>query len=98
MEAPPGEPSSSSFLCRVAFVDADTGTAIGGDGTILRTTDGGATWILQSRHFYRYLEGIALTDANTGTVVGYSCGQDCRSLILRATDGGDAWREQQVAF
>src|SRR6266849_268151 len=34
-------------LMAVSFVDANTGTAVGEYGTILRTTDGGATWTLQ---------------------------------------------------
>jgi hypothetical protein len=35
-------------LIAVSFVDANTGTAVGEYGTILRTTDGGATWTLQT--------------------------------------------------
>ena len=32
-------------LCGVSFTDANTGTAVGGAGTILRTTNGGVTFI-----------------------------------------------------
>ena len=34
-------------LISVSFTDANTGTAVGPSGTILRTTDGGETWISQ---------------------------------------------------
>ncbi|MCK5618455.1 MAG: hypothetical protein KAJ17_03605, partial [Candidatus Krumholzibacteria bacterium] len=32
----------------VSFTDASTGTAVGDAGTILRTTNGGATWVGQT--------------------------------------------------
>jgi len=35
---------TTELLYGVFFTDANTGTAVGVRGTILRTTDGGATW------------------------------------------------------
>ena len=35
-------------LYAVAFVDTNNGTAVGGNGTILKTADGGNSWIIQS--------------------------------------------------
>ena len=35
-------------LSGVSFTDANTGTAVGDHGTILRTTNGGASWTAQS--------------------------------------------------
>ncbi|MCH7516832.1 MAG: hypothetical protein IIB08_06895, partial [Bacteroidetes bacterium] len=32
----------------VSFTDSDNGTAVGYNGTILRTTDGGTTWVSQN--------------------------------------------------
>jgi len=66
----------------VSFVDANTGTAVGDFGTILRTTDGGATWTLQISGTTNNLWGVSLVDANIGTVVGYY------GTILRTTTGG----------
>jgi photosystem II stability/assembly factor-like uncharacterized protein len=51
-------------------------------GTILRTTDGGATWTSQASGTNNPLFGVAFTDANTGTAVGDG------GTILRTTDGG----------
>ena len=74
----------------VFFTDAKTGTAVGGSSTILRTSDGGATWTVQQHpatNSSRYY-GVFFSDANTGTVVGGN------GAILRTTDGGDTWNVQ----
>src|SRR5712692_5127368 len=75
-------------LYAVSFVDANTGTAVGARGTILRTTDGGATWTPQMSGTTNYLVGVSFVDANTGTAVGG------RGTILRTTDGGATWTPQ----
>jgi hypothetical protein len=48
----------------VNFTDANTGTIVGANGTILRTTDGGTTWVDQTSNSTAYLYGISFTDAN----------------------------------
>ena len=83
-----GHASAHSWLYGVSFTDANNGTAVGVGGTILRTTDGGATWNLQSSGTSVVLSGVAFTDANTGAVVGDG------GLILRTTDGGATWNQQ----
>lgn len=75
-------------LFGVSFVDANVGTVVGFE-TILRTTDGGATWEEQYPGFGRQiLIDVSFTDANTGTAVGD------RGTILRTTDGGVTWVQQ----
>ena len=69
----------------VSFTDANTGTAVGYSGTILRTTDGGDTWNSQSTGSTVDLWDVCFTDGNTGTVVGDN------GTILRTTDGGTTW-------
>jgi hypothetical protein len=66
----------------VSFTDANTGTAVGDAGTIVRTTNGGTTWVAQTSGTGSFLFGVSFTDANTGTVVGGP------GIILRTTDGG----------
>jgi photosystem II stability/assembly factor-like uncharacterized protein len=66
----------------VSFVDANTGTAVGNYGTILRTRDGGVTWTPQTSGTTNPLYGVSFMDANTGTVVGGT------GTILRTTTGG----------
>jgi len=78
-------------LSEVFFTDNNTGTLIGLDGTILRTTNGGTTWVIQSTGTsgrQGYLNHVFLTDANTGTVVGLD------GSILHTTNGGATWTSQ----
>src|SRR6266850_3796219 len=72
-------------LYGVSFTDANTGTATGDNGTIIRTTDGGNTWVIQSSGTTNTLYGVSFTDVNNGTGVGAS------GTILRTTDGGNTW-------
>ena len=41
-------PPQSTEFYGVSFTDANTGTVVGRSGTILRTTDGGVTWVTQT--------------------------------------------------
>jgi photosystem II stability/assembly factor-like uncharacterized protein len=80
----------------MSFTDANTGTVVGDSGTILRTTNGGATWVAQSSRTTISLLGVSFTDASVGTVVGGdtdSLWQTC-SVILRTTNGGAMWAPQ----
>src|SRR5258708_22366735 len=82
-------------LRAVCFVDATTGTAVGDYGTILRTTDGGATWTLQTSGTTSIgLSGVSFVDANTGTAVGAPYPVGSFATILRTTDGGATWTPQ----
>jgi photosystem II stability/assembly factor-like uncharacterized protein len=75
-------------LLSVSFVDANTGTVVGTDGTILRTIDGGNTWTPQASGTTNDLRAVSFADANHGTAVGDL------GTILRTTDGGDTWTLQ----
>jgi hypothetical protein len=75
-------------LFGVSFTDANTGTAVGGYGTILRTTNGGTTWTIQSSGTSNHLSGVSFTDVNNGTAVG------TYGRILRTTNGGTTWTLQ----
>ncbi|RLC62361.1 MAG: hypothetical protein DRI01_07010, partial [Chloroflexi bacterium] len=54
----------------VAFVDANTGWAVGSKGTILHTADGGDHWIVQESATEKDLLGVSFIDASTGWIVG----------------------------
>jgi photosystem II stability/assembly factor-like uncharacterized protein len=71
-------------LQAVAVVDGKTVIAVGDLGTTVRSTDGGASWTLQSSGTTSWLLGVSFTDAETGTVVGWG------GTILRTTTGGQA--------
>ena len=57
-------------LTDVAFRDARHGWAVGHGGTILATTDGGATWNAQSSGAIQTLYAVAFPDAAHGWAVG----------------------------
>ena len=76
---------TTEWLMGVSFTDANNGTAVGGNGTILRTTDGGENWVSQTSGTNNILYGVSFTDANNGTAVGDSV------TIIRTIDGGGNW-------
>jgi len=57
-------------LWGVSFTDSNSGTVVGENGTILRTTDGGAHWITQASGTALNLRAVSFPDGNTGTAVG----------------------------
>jgi hypothetical protein len=76
-------------LRAVSFSDSQTGTVVGELGTILHTTDGGATWVPQTSGVTDTLLAVTFTDANNGTAVGQL------GVILRTSDGGNTWVRQE---
>ena len=80
-----------NWLYGVSFTDANIGMVVGDWGTILRTTNGGATWTSQPNPMSgvgNVLTSVSFTDANMGTAVGSG------GSILRTTDGGASWTSQ----
>src|SRR4029077_8786782 len=71
-----------------SFVDGNTGTVVGEYGTIVRTTDGGNSWTIQTSGTTQTLWAVSFTDANNGTAVGEA------GVILRTTDSGAHWASQ----
>ena len=79
----------------VSFTDVNNGTAVGYNGTILRTTNGGTNWISQTSGTTTTLFGVSFTDANTGTAVGGGFnGTNSEGIILRTINGGTNWTSQ----
>ena len=53
-----------------SFIDANTGTVVGYYGTIVRTTDAGNSWTIQTSGTTENLWAVSFTDANNGTAAG----------------------------
>jgi photosystem II stability/assembly factor-like uncharacterized protein len=71
------------------------GPSVDGYGTIIHTTDGGATWVRQGSAAQIpdvYLHGVRAIDAHNAWVVGDE--SDGYGVILRTTDGGTTWVRQ----
>ncbi len=75
-------------LMSVAFPELNFGFAVGRNGTIERTTDGGFRWINQFSGTANDLFGLHFADVKTGVAVG------ANGTILRTTDGGTLWSSQ----
>ena len=86
------------FGCAPGFndvdaVDANTAWAVaamsgyGGPGMILKTSDGGTNWVLQTTDT-QILRRVHAVDASTAWVVGDA------GVILKTTDGGTTWTKQ----
>jgi photosystem II stability/assembly factor-like uncharacterized protein len=83
-EIVPDFSGTSPDLRGVAFADAKSGWAVGLDGTIIQTPDGGVTWLLQDSTTNRDLYGVTFRNANSGWAVG-------QESILHTKDGGGKW-------
>jgi photosystem II stability/assembly factor-like uncharacterized protein len=79
---------TNATLWGVDFIDAMTGWAVGVDGTILHTIDGGKTWVHQASPSVSWLKKVIFIDKNTGWIVGYG------GTILHTKDGGQIWQKQ----
>ena len=78
------------FMRDICFVPGtdnlwQTGWAISYEGDIVKTTDGGDTWVEISQTISSSLAGISFADETTG----YIATLDYK--ILKSTDGGTTW-------
>lgn len=75
---------SNKPLYDVAMLSIDTVIVAGREGTLLRTTDGGASWtqtINSAKHFF----AVHFIDKQTGWVVGED------GIVRKTTNGGRKW-------
>ncbi|MHB1325013.1 MAG: YCF48-related protein [Thermoleophilia bacterium] len=88
-------------LRSLSFVNANTGWAAGDGGTILKTTDGGASWSAQIPSSNSCtgvtpygsgcnLKGVSFFDANNGWAVG------AFGTIWKTINGGTSWTAQSL--
>ena len=77
---------TTNHLHAVQFINSETGFVVG-VGTILKTTNGGANWILTSSG-YNSLNDVCFVNSNTGYIV-YSYSPE--GSILKTTNCGENW-------
>jgi photosystem II stability/assembly factor-like uncharacterized protein len=75
-------------LNEVSFFDELNGIAVGNEGSIIRTTDGGNIWAVVKSGTTNQLNAVCYLDQNTCIAVGES------GLILKSTDSGLLWKTQ----
>ncbi len=81
---------TTNALFGVWFTDANTGTVVGSNNTILHTTDAGKTWSPQTSDLNEDFYGIDFSDSLHGWIVGYN------GAVLHTTDGGATWIPQSL--
>ena len=79
-------------LKTVKFINALTGWVAGGNGAILKTTDGGNNWSLQTSGTTKTLRSIFFLDANNG----WACGDG--GTIITTSNGGTTWSAQTSPY
>jgi photosystem II stability/assembly factor-like uncharacterized protein len=77
----------------VFFIDANSGWAVGDNGTILKTTDGGQNWISKTSGTTSDLNSVQFVNSQIGwAVVAENLGD-----VIKTTDGGESWFTQDIA-
>jgi len=81
----------------VWFLDARRGYAVGNQGRIVVTRDGGRSWRLQRGGGADVLNGVVFADARRGVATGVVNFEGYqRSVILATGDGGENWSSSVV--
>lgn len=78
-------PSEARFLRAVKFVSPTRGWACGRNGTIIFTSDGGNSWVIQESNAESTLFDIDFADSLRGMAAG-------NGVVVRTMDGGANWQ------
>ena len=78
----------------VCFINPDTGWIFGCNGTVLRTNNGGVSWIDQSIKSYSDVYVGLFLDSNLGWIALSGDYQDDNGKIYGTTNGGYTWNLQ----
>ena len=80
----------TEILNDVYCINEDIVVAVGNNGYIIKTIDGGATWQQKSSGVIKNLTKVQFVN----TLIGYATGSRYSSsnqILLRTTDGGNSW-------
>lgn len=83
------ESSNNRFIEAVNFPTTETGYAVGGEGTFLKTNDGGLSWTLSIVNPSSDLTSVNFTSADIGYI-------NNAGGIYKTTDGGSTWEIQTM--
>jgi photosystem II stability/assembly factor-like uncharacterized protein len=75
-------------LTSLCFADSLNGWAVGQSGVIIHTTDGGASWNIQTSGTRYHLNSVDFVNPHRGWIVGLF------GRILFTNDGGQNWQRQ----
>jgi len=83
---------TTKALHSISYCDTLNGFAVGDNGTILHTSDGGATWIAQSSPAgaTAQLRKVICLYPNTAIILGYQFA-GFTTFVMRTSNGGTTW-------
>ncbi|MFH0735482.1 MAG: YCF48-related protein [bacterium] len=81
---------TTKILNSLSFVTNNLGYAVGQDGTILKTTNGGEDWLPQQSGTTAWLTSVNAIDENNVLAVGDS------GYVLQTTNGGENWITKNI--
>jgi photosystem II stability/assembly factor-like uncharacterized protein len=94
--AQPAVPFADAGIHAVQFMDQSEGWAVGDDGVVWHSMDGGKAWERQKTGTRASLRGVHFLTPYTGWAVGRletANGGGSVGVMLRTTDGGISWEE-----
>lgn len=81
---------TSQSLNDVYCITEDVVVVVGNNGTILKTIDGGTTWLQKPSPTIYNLEKVQFASANVGYAFGIDSSRS-RRIILKTSNGGENW-------
>ncbi len=85
VSAKPQNVSQLSNIYSIYMNDTDLGWAVGDKGVILKTVDGGVTWVTKNPPISVQFNRVQFFDQNLGYAVGDS------GYIIKSVNGGETW-------
>ncbi|MBI5404238.1 MAG: T9SS type A sorting domain-containing protein [Ignavibacteriae bacterium] len=83
---------SNQNLTKCSFVDTLNGWAVGDSGTIIYTSNGGASWTIQNSKIREYMTNVFFLNKRLGWAIGWGLNPDFYgTYILKTTNGGNTW-------
>jgi len=90
---------TTNVLTKLSFLDSLTGFVAGKQGTIMKTTDGGSTWLNQNSNINTDIIDLFMLNDRYGWALSYVWFVDTSAwygaIFLKTTNGGDTWLNEQ---
>ncbi len=82
---------TTQSLRSVYFTDSLYGWAVGDTGTIIHTSDGGESWVVQDSQTENNIRNVFFLNRNLGWAASWNFEGFFGTLILKTTNGGATW-------
>lgn len=80
---------TNNNLVSLDFADVNHGWAVGQNGMIIATVNGGTSWTIQPAGITGYFSGVSFANTQEGWAVA-------GNVVLHTTNGGQTWSQQTV--